>query len=164
MKKKYKYKLPKSIYILATIFIVLFLSFSIFNLLRLLKVNDMISTNPNMDIFALCFSLFIMTLILLVLFNSSYIIDKELICVFGFISKKINYQNILLIQYQEKTDILIIFYLIPPAFSYENVQYIRINIDKKYIDDFIKDLRDNNTAIKYELLRGENEKNNYSEQ
>ena len=116
------------------------------------------------------FTAYIVSMILLVLllifipvflFASYYNIQKEkfIICM-CFYKKKIEYSDLLNIRHDKKTKQTIIYYYTYNKQGEQLVTMLYVNINEKYLDNFVNDLKDKNNMIIYDIFnKEENEQN-----
>ncbi len=77
-----------------------------------------------------------------------------------FYKKKIEYSDLLNIRHDNKTKQTIIYYYTYNKQGEQLVTMLYVNINEKYLDNFVNDLKDKNNMIIYDIFnKEENEQN-----
>lgn len=149
--KIYKFKFEKREKVLLIIFFALFFSTILLATFRLLGLFGMKSYYLFFDVSGIIFSLIICLLITFTLLVSKYVLnDVALIEKVAFFTTKIPYEKISNLVFDKNKNALFLFYDKKGKQS-----FLRLNIEKSIMDDFIENLKAKNDKILYEIYTGE---------
>ncbi len=146
---KFVYKTAEKVilYIMFAFFVIM----TILNSCRLLELFTLVSYDIFVDTVGLIFSIILGLFIISTLNQSKYVLlEKELIEQISIFKKKIDYTKISKIIFNDTAKLLYIFFT-----NEKNKQtYLKINLQKDDIDDFVSSLKQHNPSIIYELTDG----------
>lgn len=146
---KFVYKTAEKVilYVMFAFFVIM----TVLNSIRLLGLFSFVSYDVFVDTVGLIFSIILGLFIISTLNQSKYILlEKDLIEQISIFKKKIDCAKISKILFHDTAKLLYIFYT-----NEKNKQiYLKINLQKDDIDDFVDSLKQRNSAIVYELTGG----------
>lgn len=149
MKHNYMIKHKTSLRIMFTLLLIIVLIGLIVNTITLIK-NVKLEANIA---FTLSWTVLLavqLAALLFLIFNCRYTVsDKHFTLIFGLIFKKIPIANLKLIRQDKVNETILLYYRIARK-GEELIDYQSININPKYFDDFINDLKGKNPSIIYE--------------
>ena len=162
MKKHYVFRQKMWLYAIVIATIIVLLTFSIVNILRLCNVGSMVSYNHTLDTFAVIIMIFVSIALFLITFLSGYTLcNTYLLINVGLAFEKIKYEDILLLRTNSQNNILLLYFKsqngqIKDSDNEISANLIQVNINSKHINGIIDQLKQKNNEILVEILPEEN--------
>jgi|GEM_PF-6653727 len=150
-KKVYYFKFNVYIYILTVLLLLIVIPFSIFTILKLVGVGNLVSYYRWLDIVGIVFCLGIAVFLILNLLLTKYIIEDGKFIKQRFSKIEIPTQKMLTIRVDEESDITVLYYADDNSPN-DGISFVVLSVSKKKEESLLEDIRALNPYVSIERI------------
>lgn len=155
-KKVYFYKFNPYIYILTVVISLVVLPFSVFNLIKVIGVADLVSYHPVLDITSVIFCWGVFIFLMLNIFLTNFTIENGTFVKRRFVKKIIPVEKMLTIRVDKDADMNVLYYADENSIN-DGISFVILSVAKSKADKLIEDIRELNPHVSVEIIEKRND-------